>query len=181
MLEILVRNAHGNLSDKNRDYASRKLGKLDRYFQSATKVELAHTEEKRGHMIEVTVFADGFVLRGEELDKDVASAIDKVADKLESRLRRLKTRLVKRHRKKGQPLPMGLTDTSVPPIDEEDPYLLVSKERHYDIKPMSLEDACLQLELVGHPFFVFQNMETNKVEVLYKLRGGKYGIVTPES
>ncbi len=100
MLEVTFRNAHGNLSDKDRDYASRKLGKLDRYFPSATRVELAHVEDRSGHKLEVTIFARGQVLRGEVLNHNAQAAIDKVADKMETRLRRLKSKLQKRKRHK---------------------------------------------------------------------------------
>lgn len=182
MLEVLVRNAQGNLSEQHRDYASKKLGKLGRYFHSASRVELAHVEDKRGHRIQVTVFADGMTLRGEEADEHVHAAIDKVADKLESRLRRLKTRLIKRHRGKGAEIPMGLEELPDEALEaaEDESAFKIAKERHYDLRPIALEDAALQLELLGHPFFVFQNYDTNKVEVLYKLPDGSYGLVTPE-
>lgn len=100
MLEVTFRNAHGNLSEKDREYASRKLGKLDRYFPTATRVELAHVEDKTGHKLEVTIFARGQILRGQELNHNMQAAIDKVADKMETRLRRLKTKLQKRKRHK---------------------------------------------------------------------------------
>lgn len=184
MLEVLVRNAHGNLSDKHREYASKKLGKLGRYFHSATKVEFTHVEEKRGHKIQVTVFADGMTLRGEEVDEHVHAAIDKVADKLETRLRRLKSRLIKRHRHKGAQIPLGLEENGEEPesavATEEHNGPDIAKERHYDLRPISLEDAALQLELLDHPFFVFQNVESSRVEVIYKLESGGYGLVTPE-
>lgn len=178
MLDVLVRNAHGNLTDSQKDYASKKLGKLDRYFNSASRIELAHIEEKRGHKLEVTVFADGMFLRGEELDSNVHAAIDKVADKLEARLRKLKNRIVKRHRQKGEAVPMGLQDLPAEP--EDDSPVSLGKMRHYDLRPISVEDASLQLELLDHPFFVFKNVENSKVEVLYKMNNGSYGLVTPE-
>lgn len=92
MLEVLVRNANGNLSHDDRDYAIKKLSKLDRYFNGATKAELAHRADKRGHIIEVTVFADGIPLHGREVEVHAHAAIDSVVDKLEAQLRKLNKR-----------------------------------------------------------------------------------------
>src|SRR5438552_862501 len=100
-MEILVRNAEGNLTPRDKEYAALKLGKLDRYFHQAHRVEIVHREEKLSHRIEITVFADGFTVRGEEHDESVRAAIDKVSEKMENRLRRLKTRIVHNHRRKG--------------------------------------------------------------------------------
>src|SRR5436190_1214356 len=103
-MEVLIRNAEGNLSTNDREYAVRKLGKLDRYFHSATKVEIIHHEEKQqhklSHRVEVVVHADGLFMRGEEHDVSIHAAIDKVADKMENRLRKLKAKIVRSHRHK---------------------------------------------------------------------------------
>ena len=177
-MDLLVRNAEGNLTEKDRDYAAKKLGKLDRYFHAAHKVEMVHREGKLDHRIEITVFADGFTLRGEEKDETVQAAIDKVADKMENRLRRLKSRIIKSHRHKGRPLPDGLaadeaeTEGAEPKIVEHKRVLL---------KPMSLEEAGLQMDMLGHPFFMFKNSSTNQTEVLYRRVDGNYGLITPEA
>lgn len=96
MLEVLVRNANGNLSQKDRDYAIKKLSKLDRYFSGATKAELAHRVDKRGHIVEVVVFADGLPLHGSEVHEHAHAAIDCVVDKLEAQLRKLKKKVIDR-------------------------------------------------------------------------------------
>jgi putative sigma-54 modulation protein len=176
-MELLVRNAEGNLSQRDREYAARKLGKLDRYFNAAQKVEMVHREGKLDHRIEITVFADGFTLRGEEREGTVQAAIDKVADKMENRLRRLKSRLIKSHRHKGVTLPNGLEDHSEP--EDEEP--TVKERKAILMKPMSVEEAGLQMELLGHPFFVFRNMDSNQVEVLYKREDGHYGLISPDA
>lgn len=179
MIEILVRNAHGNLNEKHRDYAAKKLGKLDRYFRSANRVEIAHIEEKLGHHIEVTVFADGITLRGEETDPHVHAAIDKVADKLETRLRRMKSRIIKRHRTRGEQTPMGLEDISIPDEEIEEETFVISEHKPYDMRPISVEDAALQMDLLGVDFYAFRNVETNEVEVLYRTKRGGFGLLSP--
>ena len=110
-MDVLVRNAEGNMTSTDREYAAQKLGRLDRFFHNAKKVEMVHREEKLGkHRVEITVIADHFTVRGEETDDSTRAAIDKVAEKLENRLRRLKTRLVKSHRRQGAAIPKGLEE-----------------------------------------------------------------------
>lgn len=176
-MEVLVRNAVGNLSERDREYAAKKLGRLDRYFNAAQRVEIVHREEKLGHRIEITVFADGLTLRGEDTEETVAAAIDVVADKMENRLRRLKTRLVKSHRHRGARVPMGLEDIDV---SEPDEVVHIREHKKFVLKPMSIEEASLQLEMLDHPFFVFRNEETSQTEVLYRRAKGGYGLLSPD-
>lgn len=177
-MEVLVRNAEGNLTDEQREYAAKKLGRLDRYFNQAQRVEIVHRELKQGHRIEVTVFADGLTVRGEEVDANVLAAIDVVAEKIDQRLRRLKTRLVKNYRRGGGRIPEGLVETAEPEA-EEVPFE-IRERKQFLVKPMSAEEASLQMEMVNHPFFVFRNEDSGRVEVLYKRKDGKYGLLQPE-
>lgn len=177
-MEVLVRNADGNLASRDREYAAQKLGKLDRYFHQAHKVEIVHREEKLQHRIEVTVLADHFTLRGEESDESVRAAIDKVADKMENRLRRLKTRLIRTHRKKGDSVPRGL---EIEPDHSEGHHEFELKERKtFLVQHMGYEEAALQLEMIDHAFFIFRNEDTGNIEVLYRRKDGKYGLLQPE-
>lgn len=175
-MEVLVRNAEGNVTQRDREYAAKKLGRLDRYFSQAQKVEMVHRKEKHGHRIEITVFADGLTVRGEELDLTVRAAIDRVSDKLETRLRRLKGRLLHNHRKRGATPPSALEEI---PEEEDADLLPLAERKQFDPKPMSIEEAALQMEMVDHPFFVFTNSETRRTEVIYKRRDGKYGLLEP--
>jgi len=176
-MEVLVRNAEGNVSTHHREYAAKKLGKLDRFFQSAQRVEMVHREEKNGHRIEITVFADGYTIRGEEHDLDLHAAIDRVSDKLENRLRKLKGRLVDAHRKRGNGvMPPALEE----PTEEAEARVEIKEQKHFLLKPMSRDEAGLQMEMVDHPFYIFKNEDTQTVEVLYKRKDGKYGLLQPE-
>lgn len=176
-MHVQVRNVNGHLSDADKDYAVRKLGKLKRYFHSANSVEIVYRGEHDAHRLDVTIHADGYHLRGAEEDSTVHAAIDRVADKLENRLRRLKTRIVKSHRHKGREIPAALTEE---PAVEEDPHE-VNEQKSYLIKPMSVEEAALQMELLDRDFFVFVNEGSSKTEVLYRRKNGPgYGILVPE-
>ncbi len=178
-MEVLVRNAEGNVSKRDREYAAKKLGRLDRYFHSAQKVEMVHREEGLLQRIEITVFADGFTVRGEELDTSIHAAIDKVFDKLETRLRKLKGRLISTHRRRGSPPPPALEEEH----HEEshtNGHIELKERKTFLLKPMSTDEAALQMDLVDHPFFVFKNSDTNQVAILYRRRDNKYGLLEPE-
>ena len=178
-MEVLVRNAEGNVSKRDRDYAAKKLGQLDRYFHAAQKVEMVHREEGQGHRIEITVFADGFTIRGEENDVSIPAAIDRVHDKLETRLRKLKGRIITAHRRKGHTPPPALVEDH-----EEEPHANghcdIRERKTFLLKPMSPDEAALQMEMVDHPFFVFKHEDTNQVAILYKRKDNKYGLLEPE-
>jgi putative sigma-54 modulation protein len=179
-MEVLVRNAEGNVSRKDRDYAAKKLGQLDRYFHSAQKVEMVHREEGLSHRIEITVFADGFTIRGEELDASIPAAIDKVHDKLETRLRKLKGRIISSHRRRGSSVPPALLDTEEQEEPQGNGHCDIRERKTFLLKPMSTDEAALQMEMVDQPFFVFKNEDTNQVAILYKRKDNRYGLLEPE-
>lgn len=177
-MEVLVRNAEGNVSEKDREYAAKKLGRLDRYFSQAHRVEMVHKEERQTHHIEITVFADGMTVRGEEHDESLQAAIDRVADKLETRLKKFKGRMLNRHRKRGNPtVPPALLEDDQ---HEDDGHIAIFENKHFLVKPMAIEEAALQMEMVDHPFFVFKNEADGLFSVLYKRKDGRYGLMHPE-
>ncbi|MCH8273542.1 MAG: ribosome-associated translation inhibitor RaiA [Armatimonadetes bacterium] len=176
-MELLVRNAEGNVSKSDREYAAKKLGKLQRYFNKASKVEMVHTVQKGKHRLEVTVFADEFTIRGEERDQSIRACVDKVSEKLERRLRRLKGRLIDAHRRRGNKrVPPALLETR--PTKKQGPRIVERKRFHG--KMMSEEEAALQMELLDHAFFAFRNRETGRFAVLYRRKDGDYGLLEPE-
>lgn len=176
-MEVLVRNAEGNLSPRDREYAAKKLGRLERYFNQANKVEIVHREEKQAHRIEITVFADGLTVRGEEVDTSVRAAIDRVSDKLETRLLRLKSRIVDRNRRKGDSVPAGFMTADK---EAEPPAPVIKERKTFLLHQMSREEAALQMEMIDHPFYIFRSEETGQIEVLYKRKDGNYGLLQPE-
>ncbi len=120
---------------------------------------------------------DGFTIRGEENDESLRAAIDKVSDKLENRLKRLKGRIIRNIRHRGQALPPAFVDDGA---EEQDGAITIKERKQFLLKPMSSEEAALQMEMLGHPFFVFKNRDSNSVEVLYKRKDGHYGLLQPE-
>ena len=169
-------NIHGkklDVTESIKSYIEEKIGRLDKYFENPADITATVLIKLRGNnqVVEATINANKFVLRGEESHKDLYAAIDKVSDKIERQIRKNKTRMNKRVSK-------DLTIDFVLDFEEqEENDNVIVKRKIIEDKPMSEEEAILQMELLGHEFFAFRNMETKDVNVLYKRKDGDYGIL----
>ena len=157
------------------DYVESKIGKLDKYFKDE-EIEANIVVKVRGNrqIIEVTVITDNFILRSEEEHDDLYAAIDLVIDKLERQLRKNKTKLKKQsvnNKYKEFNFEYELD------AEEEEEDNKIVKRKTIDTKPMDEEEAILEMELLGHSFFVYKDMDTNSVNVIYKRKDGNYGII----
>ena len=151
-----------------------KLGKLERYFTPETKIIVTMSVEKDRQKIEVTIPLKGNVIRSEQVSNDMYVSIDLVEEVIERQLRKYKQKLVDRHQDgsfKREFLEYEAEDT-----DD----IRIVRTKQFDIKPMYPEDACVQMELLGHSFYVFRNAENDQVNVVYKRKGGTYGMIEPE-
>jgi putative sigma-54 modulation protein len=180
-MRLQVKGRNVEVSESIRSYAEEKLGKLDRLVNDPTRVELELAVEKNpsiaaNHVAEATVWTKGPVLRARESSADMKASIDQLVDKLE--------RQVKRYREKRRAAPrrQARTDGGVqaPPATTSQGEPMIVKTKQFAIKPMSPEEAVLQLELVGHDFFVFRNSESEEVNVVYRRRDGDYGLIEPQ-
>ena len=152
-----------------------KLEKLDKYFTPETEAIVTLSVEKNRQKIEVTVPIKGSVIRAEEVSDDMYVSIDLVQGIIERQMRKHKTRLANRYRSGGHFQPAYL-DMEV----EEPEEVRIVRTKKFAIKPMDPEEACLEMELSGHSFFVFRNSETDDVNVVYKRKGNTYGLIEPE-
>lgn len=177
MVQMNIRGKNVEVTDALQDYAQKKLDKLERYFdQPLTNVNVTLKVYKVGQKAEVTIPVMGTVLRAEETNQDLYAAIDVVVDKLERQIRKYKTRLNRKGRHYSK---KSLDNTLVTTNEEEknnDETVIVRKKR-FDLKPMNAEEAVLQMELLGHNFFVFYNDDTDQTNVVYKRKDGKYGLI----
>ncbi len=151
-----------------------KLSKLGKYLRDDTEVQATLSVEKDRHKIEVTIPMRGTTIRAEEISQDMYSSIDMVQETIERQLRRHKTRLINRYQ--GGFSPEYLEEDAG---DEEDGIRIV-RTKHFALKPMDPEEACLQMDLLGHSFYVFRDSETDQVCVVYKRKDGAYGLIEPE-
>ena len=164
------------VSDSLKARAEKKLNKLDRYFNREAEALIRFRQQRGGRNIaEITVSVDGLILRAEENSNDMYLSIDRAVDKLESQIRRYRTKLGKRVRDARAETP----DEVVEPVYEEVNYDVV-RVKKFSVKPMDVDDAITQMELLGHNFFVFMNAETDSMSVLYRRNDGAYGLLVPE-
>ena len=161
------------ITDAIRDYTKEKLGKLDKYFKD-DDITANVLAKVRGNsqIVEVTIPTSKFILRSEEEHDDLYAAIDLVTDKLERQIRKNKTRL---NRNVKESVKEFNFDYELP-VEEEAKETVV-KRKKLEMKPMSEEEAVLEMELLGHNFFVYKDMDTNSVNVLYKRKDGDYGLI----
>lgn len=171
------------VTDRERDYAEKKLQRLARYFNSARDAHVTHSVQRNWQIIEVVLDLDGTLLRAEERTQDVFSSIDAVTDKLEQQVRRLKEK-VKRHKGRADAPSVASALAELPETEaaaaEETPPAAVVRRKRFAIKPMLVEEATLQMELLNHDFFAFTNADTSQVNVLYRRRDGDYGLLELE-
>ena len=152
-----------------------KIGKLEKYFAEDTEVHVTLSVEKERQKIEVTIPVKGSIIRSEQVSNDMYVSIDLVEEIIERQLKKYKTRLTDREQGAGS-FKQEYLDKDF--MDEEEVKIIRSKK--FDIKPMYPEDACVQMDLLGHNFYVFRNAETDEVNVVYKRKGNTYGLIEPE-
>jgi len=153
-----------------------KLGKLDKYFNPDTEVHVTLSVEKERQKIEVTIPVKGSIIRSEQVSSDMYVSIDLVEEIIERQLKRYKTKIVDK-----QQAATSFSRMYVENDYNDDEEVKIVRTKKFDIKPMYPEDACIQMELLGHSFFVFCNAETDQVNVVYKRKGDTYGLIEPEN
>ncbi len=162
------------VTDSMRKAVTDKLGKLERYFAPETRIIVTMSVEKDRQKIEVTIPLKGNVIRSEQVSNDMYVSIDLVEEVIERQLRKYKQKLV--DRQQDGSFKREFLDYEAEDADE----IRIVRTKQFDIKPMYPEDACVQMELLGHSFFVFRNAESDQVNVVYKRKGGTYGLIEPE-
>lgn len=172
-MNVNVRGKNIEVTPALREYVIKRIGKLERYFDDLRDAQVTLIVEKDTHKVEVTIPVNGMILRGEDDSNDMYASIDLVMEKLEKQINKYKGKFSKKARtletKAGHPLP-------IEEIDEEE----IVKTKRFPVKPMPVEEAIMQMNMIGHSFFVFSNAETEQVNVLYRRKDGNYGLIEPE-
>jgi putative sigma-54 modulation protein len=180
-MELIIKGKNVEITDRLRSYVEKKVGKLDRYLPTITEawVELTVEGTKAAQdrqVCQVTVRANGTILRAEERSDDIFSSIDTVLDKMYRQIARYKGKRQNRWRGAGQAEPLPLAFEEEP---EEEPVDIVRFKR-FVVTPMDPEEAIEQMELLGHDFFVYYNADDGEMNVLYRRKEGNYGVIQPE-
>ena len=162
------------VNEKNSEYVKKKIGKLDKYFKSEPEARIVLGSVKDSEFIEATIYYDGIIFRAEVTDSDVFSAADKAVDIIERQIRRNKTKLEKRTKKEAFSDNILLSGDD---YDLDGAEFKIIKRKRFHVKPMSAEEAVLQMNLLGHSFFVFKNRDTDERTVVYKRKDGNYAVI----
>lgn len=173
-MKINIRGNKIEITNSIKSYIEEKIGKLDKYFDKPDDITANVLVKENGiyKKIEVTIPIKKAILRGEESDKDLYSAIDFVSEKLERQIRKNKTKMKHKNSKENYDL---FIDFEV--SEEEQETSQIVKRKEIDTKPMDEEEAILQMNLLGHDFFVFKNIDTDNISVVYKRKDSNYGIM----
>lgn len=178
-MKIIFKGKHIEVTDAMRNYIEKRLNKIERHFDHILEVIVTLNVEKNRQIVEVTLQASRALIRAEEETDDMYASMDKVADKLERQIRKYKDKYLKKSHPGTER--KGLTKEGVNVEDSESNEIAkIVKTKRFATKPMSVEEAAMQMDLLGHNFFVFANDNTNKVNVLYKRKDGNFGLIEPE-
>lgn len=176
-MEIIIHGDKLKVTDAMKEYIEEKLEKLNKYLENSENVRASVIVKVKNHeqRVEITIPLKAFILRSEESKDDFYAAVDKTIDKLERQIRKNKTRIMSKQVKTNKDFSMSAF------ADEEDLYdKKILKRKKVEVKPMNEEEAILQMELLGHQFYMYKDSETNQVAVVYKRTDGNYGVIESE-
>lgn len=176
-MKFLITGRNLEVSEGLKSSVIEKLSRLERYFTADTEVIVTMSIEKERQKIEVTIPVKGNIIRSEQVSNDMYVSIDLVEEVIERQLRKYKNKLIAKHQDGGNFRREFLEKEES--LEPEEIRIIRTKE--IEMKPMYPEDACIQMELLGHNFYMFRNAETDEVNVVYKRKGGTYGMIVPEN
>lgn len=174
-MKFIIIGRNIDITEGLKSAVQEKLGKLERYFIPETEIHVTLSVEKDRQKIEVTIPVKGNIIRSEQVSSDMYVSIDLVEEVIERQLRKYKTKIVNQQQAGGNFQKEFVEDEFL-----EDEEVNIIRTKKFGIKPMYPEDACVQMELLGHNFYVFRNAETDEVNVVYKRKGNTYGLIEPE-
>ena len=164
------------VNEKNSEYIKKKIGKLDKFFKQEPEARIVIGTVKDKEYIEATIYSEGIIFRAEVTEVDVFTATDRVVDLIERQIRKNKTKLEKKTRREAFDDHKLISGDDYLDDNLNNEFKIVKKKR-FQVKPMSAEEAVLQMNLLGHNFFVFKNEETNEMNVVYSRKDGDYAII----
>ena len=174
-MRITISGKNIDITDGLRQAVEEKLSKLERYFTPETDIMVTLSIEKERQKIEVTIPVKGNIIRSEQVSNDMYVSIDLVEEVIERQLKKYKNKII--DQKQSVP---NFQKEFIEKEVEDDEDVKIIRTKRFGMKPMYPEAACVQMELLGHNFFVFQNAETEEVNVVYKRKGNTYGLIEPE-
>jgi putative sigma-54 modulation protein len=172
---IQITGKNLEVTDSLKEMVNKKVKKLDRYFEPDAEVSVVLSTQRARHIVEITIPFDGVILRGEETTDDMYTSIEHVVQKLEKQIHHHRTRLEKRLR--GGAFHGAAPDAG---LQAEANNVKVIRTKRFAVKPLDVDEAALQMQLLGHDFFVFMNADSGEVNVLYRRKDGQFGLIEPQ-
>lgn len=182
-MNIIISGKQMDLTDGIKNAIEEKLGRLDFYLHPETDVKVTVSAKKARQKVEVTIIPiSGPIIRAEDIEENLYAAIDVVYDKLNKQLRRYKNRLKDKHQRnesiRFENVDMSVYEDDIESNDNFD--IVIERNKKFDMKPMSAEEAVLQMELIEHDFYMFRNIDTDDISIVYKRKNGGYGMIEHE-
>ena len=174
-MSVIVKARNTTVTPALKQYVEKKIGKVTRQFKTVGDITAVLRVEKDNHVAEITVPANGILLRAQETTKDMYSSIDLVVEKIERQVHKYKTRLMRRKYNNFRDLP----PVEAAPAETEEGEFKIIKNKSFALHPMTPEEAILQMNLLNHDFFVFYNPDLGAVDVVYRRKDGNYGLLSP--
>lgn len=177
-MNLQIKGRNTEVTEGLKSYVEKRFAKLEKYFTKEMSGTVTLIIERNEHIIEATIPINRFILRAEESSHDMYTSIDNVVEKLERQVRKYKTRINRKGKQSGMDYMPFVAEANEPEeaVHEDE---RIEKVKSFVLKPMDIEEAIMQLELLDHDFFVFLNNETDEVEVIYRRKGTKYGLIQP--
>ncbi|SEQ02559.1 putative sigma-54 modulation protein [Lachnospiraceae bacterium RM5] len=174
-MRFIITGRNIDVTEGLRNAVQEKIGKLEKYFTKDTEVHVTLSVEKERQKIEVTIPVKGNIIRSEQVSSDMYVSIDLVEEIIERQLKKYKNKIIDKNQARD-----SFTPEYIDKDYEEDEEVKIIRTKKFGIKPMDPEEACVQMELLGHNFYVFRNSETDEVNVVYKRKSNTYGLIEPE-
>ena len=174
-MKFIISGKNLDVTDGLKAAIEEKIGKLERYFTPETEVHVTLSVEKERQKIEITIPMKGNIVRAEQVSDDMYVSIDLVEEVIERQLRKYKNKLVDRQQSAA-----SLSKAFIEEEIEEDDEIKIIRSKKFGMKPMDPEEACIQMDLLGHNFYVFRNAATDEVNVVYRRKNGSFGLIEPE-
>ena len=180
-MRIIVKGKNMEVTDALQRYAEKKVQKLEKYFQNIKEAIVTQSTQRNWHIVEVMLEGDGIVLRGEERSDSMYASIDQVVEKLEKQVKRFKSKLTERAHLYAPPKETAAATSVMPEAPAEEGPPRIVRTKRFPLEPLPAEEAAMQMEMLGHDFYMFVNAETEQVNVIYRRQDGNYGLIEPET
>lgn len=175
-MNIIVTGRHLEVTPALKTYAEKKITRFDRYLSNISEAVVTLSVEKYRHKVEVLLKVNGVLIQAEGITGDVYSSIDEVAEKLERQIKKYKEKLVSHRKSEGKAAPVVVAEAEISPAAETG---RIIKNKRFELKPMSPDEAAMQMELLDKDFFVFTNDNSGDINVIYRRRDGNFGLIEP--